>query len=141
MDKDNRIQKRREERQQALNFLFERMFRDDTIEDLYNDALDSRDEEVSDYAKKVVEGIESNLDEIDGLIQSHLKGWKINRISKIALSVMRIAVYEMKYVKSVPISVSINEAVRMAKSYSTDKDGSFVNGVLGAIAKELQGEE
>ena len=137
MDKDNRIQKRREERQQALNFLFERMFRDDTIEDLYNDALDSRDEEVSDYAKKVVEGIESNLDEIDGLIQSHLKGWKINRISKIALSVMRIAVYEMKYVKSVPISVSINEAVNLAKKYGDDRSYAFINSVLGKISRNI----
>ena len=141
MDKDSKIQKRREDRQQALCFVYERMFRDDTLEDMFTDALDARDEEISDYARQVIEGIESNLQEIDELIEANLKGWKLNRISKISLSTMRISVYEMKYIKSVPVSVSINEAVRMTKEFSSDKDGSFVNGVLGAVAKTLKGDK
>lgn len=141
MDKEAKIQKRREDRQQALEFVYERMFRDDSTEDLYEDAFHARDAQVSDYAREIVEGVESHAEEIDALIESRLKGWKLNRISKMSLAVMRVAVYEMKYIKSVPVSVSINEAVNLAKSYSTDKDGSFVNGVLGAVAKTLKGDK
>lgn len=141
MDKEAKIQKRREDRQQALQLVYERMFRDDTFEDIRTDTLDARDEEISDYAKQLIEGIEANKDEIDELIESNLKGWKLNRISKIALSAMRISVYEMKYIKSVPVSVSINEAVLMTKKFASDKDGSFVNGVLGAVAKSLKGDK
>ena len=141
MDKDSKIQKRREDRQQALQFVYERMFRDDTFEDVCTDALDTRDEAVSDYAKEVIQGIESHLQEIDELIEANLKGWKLNRISKIALAAMRISVYEMKYIKSVPVSVSINEAVKMTKEFAFDKDGSFVNGVLGSVAKTLKGDK
>ena len=141
MDKEAKIRKRREDRQQALQFVYERMFRDDTLEDTYQDALDARDEEISDYAKQVLEGIESHQAEIDELIESNLKGWKLNRISKIALAAMRISVYEMKYIKSVPVSVSINEAVSMTKTFAADSDGSFVNGVLGAVAKSLKGDK
>ena len=141
MDKDSKIQKRREDRQQALQFVYERMFRDDTFEDVCTDALDARDEAVSDYAKEVIQGIESHLQEIDELIEANLKGWKLNRISKIALAAMRISVYEMKYIKSVPVSVSINEAVKMTKEFASDKDGSFVNGVLGAVTKTLKGDK
>ena len=138
---DSKIQKRREDRQQALQFVYERMFRDDTFEDVCTDALDARDEAVSDYAKEVIQGIESHLQEIDELIEANLKGWKLNRISKIALAAMRISVYEMKYIKSVPVSVSINEAVKMTKEFASDKDGSFVNGVLGSVAKTLKGDK
>ena len=141
MDKDSKIQKRREDRQQALQLVYERMFRDDTFEDVCTDALDARDEAVSDYAKEVIQGIESHLQEIDELIEANLKGWKLNRISKIALAAMRISVYEMKYIKSVPVSVSINEAVKMTKEFASDKDGSFVNGVLGSVAKTLKGDK
>ena len=141
MDKEAKIQKRREDRQQALQLVYERMFKDDTFEDIRTDALDARDEEISDYAKQIIEGIELHKDEIDELIENNLKGWKINRISKISLAAMRISVYEMKYIKSVPVSVSINEAVSMTKKFAADKDGSFVNGVLGAVAKSLKGDK
>ena len=140
MDKEA-IQKRRDDRQQALQLVYERMFRDDTFEDIQTDALDARDEEISDYAKQIIEGIELHKDEIDELIENNLKGWKINRISKISLAAMRISVYEMKYIKSVPVSVSINEAVSMTKKFAADKDGSCVNGVLGAVAKSLKGDK
>ncbi|MDD6490497.1 MAG: transcription antitermination factor NusB [Clostridia bacterium] len=136
--KDNKIQERRDERSQAFNFVFERMFRDDTIDDAFEDAENARDIQVSEYTRKVVEGVEEHLDEIDTLIEKNLKGWKKNRISKISLTILRIAVFEMLYMKNIPMSVSINEAVELAKNYATAADGSFVNGVLGSIAKSLK---
>lgn len=127
---------RREERQQALTFVFERLFRDDSPEELFEDAVQARDTEISDYARQIVNGIEEHREAIDALIESNLKGWKLSRIAKMSLTILRIAVYEMHYVESVPVSVAINEAVELAKCYATEKEASFVNGVLGAIAEQ-----
>ena len=127
---------RREERQQALTFVFERLFRDDRAEEVFEDATEARDEEISGYARKVVTGVEEHLTEIDTLIEENLKGWKKNRIAKMSLTILRIAVYEMCYVDNIPVSVSINEAVELAKCYATDKEAAFINGVLGSIAKQ-----
>ena len=82
-------------------------------------------------------GTIEHLDEIDQLIESKLKNWKLSRISKVSLSILRVAVYELKYMDDVPTNVSINEAVELAKQYANEDDYSFINGVLGAIAKEL----
>lgn len=124
-------------REQAVLLSFERLFTDSDIDEIADNIIDSRDEYLSDYAIETAKKIEDKLEDIDGLISSHLsKGWKISRISRISLAILRVAVYEIKYVDEVPVSVAINEAVELAKKYSVD-DASFVNGVLGAVAKEL----
>ena len=136
---ENNVKKplgRREERQQAFDLVFERLFRDDSAEEVFEDAVNARGEEISGYARTIVKGVEEHIDEIDKVIEENLKGWKKNRISKISLTILRIAVFEMLYVKDVPVSVSINEAVELAKNYATETDGSFVNGVLGSVAKK-----
>jgi len=135
-NKEKKSLSRREERQQALTFVFERLFRDDSAEEVFEDATEARDEEISGYARKVVTGVEEHLTEIDTLIEENLKGWKKNRIAKMSLTILRIAVYEMCYVDNIPVSVSINEAVELAKCYATDKEAAFINGVLGSIAKQ-----
>ena len=138
---ENKPQSRREERQQALGFLFERLFRDDSADEVFEDALEARDERISSYAKRVVNGVEEHLAEIDEKLEAALKGWKKNRISKVSLTILRIAVYEMLYMDKVPVGVSINEAVELAKSYATPEDASFVNGVLGTVAKDVKKKE
>lgn len=137
-NKDNRTMGRHEQRQQALDFVFESLFRDDSTEDAFDDALAARDIQVGEYAEKLIVGVRDHVDELDGLIEANLKGWKKNRISRISLTILRIAVFELLYSEDVPASVSINEAVELAKSYATAEDGSFVNGVLGSIAKTLE---
>ncbi len=128
---------RYKKREQAVLLCFERLFTDSDIDEIADNIIDSRDEYLSDYAIETAKNIEDKLAEIDEKISSHLsKGWKISRISRISLAVLRVAVYEMQYVPEVPVSVAINEAVELTKKYSVD-DASFVNGVLGAIAKEL----
>jgi len=125
-------------REQAVLLSFERLFSDSDIDEIADNIIDSRDEYYSDYAIETAKAIEENISDIDTLISDHLsKGWKISRISRISLAVLRVAVYEMKYVDAVPVSVAINEAVELTKKYSVD-DASFVNGVLGAVAKELK---
>ncbi len=132
---DNKKLTRREERQQALDFLFERLFRDDTVSDQYADAADARDVAAGKYAGQLINGVGEHLTEIDGIISDNLKGWKLNRISRVALVLLRIAVYEIRYVDNVPDGAAINEAVELAKIYSTAEDASFINGVLGAVVR------
>lgn len=128
---------RYKKREQAVLLSFERLFSDTDIDEIADNIIDSRNEYYSDYAIEIAKAIEYNLTVIDEIISSHLsKGWKISRISRISLAILRVAVYEMKFVDEVPVSVAINEAVELAKKYSVD-DASFINGVLGAIAKEL----
>lgn len=124
-------------REQAVLLVFEKLFSDTDLDEIADNLIDSRDIYLSDYAINTAKEIELKRDEIDSYISRNLSsGWKINRISRFSLSILRVAVFEMKYVSEVPVSVAINEAVELTKKYSTD-DASFVNGVLGAIAKEL----
>ena len=75
-----------------------------------------------------------HLDEIDTLINTHATGWKTSRMNKVDLTILRLAVYEMKWDDDVPVSVAINEAVELAKQFGGEESPSFVNGVLAKIA-------
>ncbi len=138
MEISGKPKSRHEERQQALSFVYERMFRDDTVEETFDDAFEARDAQVGKYVQTVVKGVEEHTDEIDKLIEENLKGWKKNRISKITLTILRIAVFEMLYLDNIPASVSINEAVELAKSYAAENDAGYINGVLGAVERSLK---
>ena len=132
---------RYKKREQAFILSFESLFSDTEIDELADNAVDGNDEYMSDYAIMCAKGIFANAEEIDALISKNLKkGWKISRISKVSYTLIRLAIFEMLYVEDVPVSVSINEAVELAKKYSVPDDSAFVNGVLGAVAKEIGNE-
>lgn len=125
-------------REQAFILGFESLFSDTDIDELADNAGDARDEFISDTAIERAKGVNENIDAIDEKISANLRqGWKISRISKVSLAILRLALYEMMYDDSIPVSVSINEAVELMKKYSVEDDASFVNGVLGAVAKTL----
>lgn len=125
-------------REQAFFLCFEMLFSDTDIDELADNAGDARDEFLSDYAIDCAKGVKEHRDKIDEKISAKLKeGWKVSRISKVSLAILRLAVYEMLYIDDIPVSVSINEAVELSKKYTMQDDTSFINGVLGAIAKEL----
>ncbi len=125
-------------REQAFFLCFEMLFSDTDIEELADNAGDARDEFLCDYALECARGVKEHQEEIDAMIGENLKaGWKINRISKVSLALLRLAVYEMLYRDEVPVSVSINEAVEISKKYTIKDDSAFINGVLGAVAKKL----
>lgn len=127
---------RSESREQAFMLLFSKSFDDEPLSEIIEDNSEMFVGGVCGYAQAVVSGIESKKDEIDEIISSHLKkGWTISRISKPSLAILRLAIYEMKYLDNVPQSVSINEAVELAKKYTID-ESKFVNGILGAYARE-----
>lgn len=92
------------------------------------------------YIEMVVAGVANRADELNGHIQKHAIGWDVSRISKLARSIMQLAIFEILYVEDVPTGVAISEAVRMAKMYDGNDTGSFVNGILGAFARSLNSE-
>ena len=105
--------------------------------DLYFESNNIKDEEAKKYITDAILGIEKNKAEILSEIEKNLKEeWKLNRISKMDLSVLKLAIYEIKF-SEVPYKVSINEAVELAKKYGEDKSKKFVNGILASIVKEM----
>lgn len=90
------------------------------------------------YTDEVIAGIEEHKEEIDALIREIAIGWKIERMPKVDLSILRVAIFEMKYREDIPLGVSINEAVELAKEFGGDKSSAYINGMLGTLAKEIQ---
>lgn len=130
--------KRREEREQAFFLIFERSFRDDSLVEILDAALAARDIQVAPYAEKVFHGVEQYGSQIDAVIEENIIRWKRSRLSRVVSSILQVAVYEMLFEESIPSSVSISEAVNLAKLYGTKEESSFVNGVLGGIARKLE---
>ena len=92
------------------------------------------------YLDMVVSGVANRTEELNETIQTHSIGWDVNRISRLARSILQLAIFEIRYVQDVPTGVAISEAVRIAKMYDGDDTGSFVNGILGAFARGLEAE-
>ena len=129
---------RREAREQAFMLVFEKSFSDAPISDIIEHASEGRDLAVDEFSYSLTCPVVNKADELDAIISENLKNWKIERLSRVVKAILRIAVYEMMYLDDVPVSVSINEAVEIAKKYATQDDASFINGVLGAVADKLQ---
>ena len=127
---------RRKSREQAFALLFEKSFNDLPVMDLAEGAQDAREIIVEPFALELATGAEDKLAEIDVRIDAHSHKWSRDRISRVALAVMRLAIYEMLYDDDTPVSIAINEAVELAKKYGGDEDSSFVNGILGTISRE-----
>lgn len=138
---------RRVAREYAIQFLFSMDFdkQEDTNKQLEEFLLHKEeyryDDEAllnkssKDYAIEITKGTIEHLDEIDKLIDFHTTGWKKERIAKVDLAILRLAIYEIVFTNEVPDSVAANEAIELAKKFSTDESGSFVNGVLGKIIR------
>ena len=127
---------RREEREQAFVLIFEKMFTEDTIEQIIDKASEARDIEVGEYAMKAARTVAEKAEELDSQFENYLKRWNKNRISKVSLAILRLAVYELINEKSIPDAAVINEAVDLTKKFSTKEDSAFVNGVLGSFVRD-----
>lgn len=131
---------RKKSREKAMEILFGMYLSKDSKEDAietykenYEDSLDGVD---FNYIDKTIEGVLQNENEIEKSIEKNLKNWKLDRIAKVNLTILKIAVYEMKFAEDVPEKVAINEALDLAKKYSDEKSIPFINGVLDNIFKE-----
>lgn len=128
---------RREQREQIFKILFEVEFHSaDELEEqigLYMEDLGDIRKKDADYMTGKVRSIVEHMDEIDGMINQASKNWKTTRMAKAELSILRLAAYEIKYEDDIPVSVSINEAVELAKLYGSDHGPAFVNGILSGM--------
>ena len=105
--------------------------------ELYLQSNEVEDNDAKEYIKDVVIGIKEHIIEIQELIEKNLKAdWKIDRISKIDLSLLKLAIYEIKY-KEIPYKVAINESLELAKKYGEETSKNFINGILASVVKEI----
>mgnify|MGYP000918554959 FL=1 len=129
--------KRKDTRKNAMELMFQMEiqndFSDEAIEKFQE--LNSLTVKQRDYMSLLFRNIEERLEKVDTVIEENAENWRIQRLAKVDLSILRIALIEMFYVEEVPIAVAINEAVSLAKIYGSDNSAKFINGILGTIVR------
>ena len=129
--------KRRDVRESAFILSFEMLFRDDSIDEIFEAAKMIDDIVLTDDVRALVSGIMEKQNELDAMISKYSRNRAIVRIPRINVAVLRLAIYEALYDEKVPVNVAISEAVKLTEKYAQDADVSFVNGVLGAFSREI----
>ena len=132
---------RKSSREKAMELSFGMELSKDSPEEALETFVDNYEGNINDldlgYIKEVLYGIDCRKEELDSIIKGNLQNWKIERIAKINLIILRLAVLEMKYIEDVPARVALNEALELTKKYSDEKSVSFINGVLDKVLKSL----
>ncbi len=142
---------RKKAREIALHLIFEMSFQERTAEELLEEQLDEElmgsiagdialyagklTDSESAYIISAVKGVAAHREELDTAIAENARGWSMKRLSKMTTALLRLALYEMRYVEDVPIGAAINEAVELAKAYESEEAGAFINGILGTIGR------
>ncbi len=131
---------RRASREAAMKLLYQLEFQKDDKKEQISIALEDESFTQKDkqYIEDIIDGVHNNIELIDSVIENKATGWKIGRLSKIDLSILRIGIYEILKRDDIPYSVSVNEAVELAKKYSNEDAGAFVNGLLAKVTKDGQ---
>lgn len=135
-----RKQTRSEARDAAFTQVFQMNLHPDDMDAMLEELLKERPECEANlgYISDIIDGVGKHGAEIEEIIKRNLKSsWSISRISKASLSILKLAIFEMKYRDDVPKKVAINEAVELAKRYGDDDDPNFINGLLASVYKEL----
>lgn len=130
---------RKKARDNAFKCVYQLSFmQDDDLNKILEVCYDENgnDEEEQEYIKSVLYGVAENKEVIDEIILSKLKNWTMDRIAKIDIAILRLAIYEIKYVQNIPSKVTANEAVELAKTYGNNDSKSFVNGVIAKIIED-----
>jgi N utilization substance protein B len=137
-----RIGSRRLSRELALRALFQVDVVGAAPEDAVETVSDVErySEDTLAFARELVLGTSMHADELDAAIQKHAHGWTLSRMANVDRNIIRLAMYELLYLTDIPASVTIDEAVELAKKYSTAESGRFVNGVLGNVVRKLEEE-
>ncbi|AMJ41645.1 transcription antitermination factor NusB [Anaerotignum propionicum] len=131
---------RRSARKNAFFLLFQMDFNqaeeyEQVKEIFFAEAEEPVEEEDKDFIVNEVEGTRAHMEEIDQIIGECAKGWNTDRMSKVDLAILRLAVYELRFSKDTPVGVAINEAVELAKKFSSDEAPGFINGILGKVVQ------
>ncbi len=121
-------------REYAFILLFQYKFQPDDILSILEEFIEEYTPGVqTEYIEGVVKGVLDNLEEIDAEIEKASNGWAVNRMSCVCAAVLRLAVFEIMHRDDIPVPVTLNEAVSLAKKYDSDEAAPFVNGILGSI--------
>ena len=129
---------RKTARAQAMKLIYEWEMGGDGGEDTRLELLEVQPGEMeSDFMNQLVEGVQQNADRIDETLTQFVRGWSLDRVTRVDLAILRLAAYELLFTKT-PEGVVVNEAVELANQYSTDKAGGFINGVLGNLARSVR---
>lgn len=132
---------RKTAREQAFKILFAIDVGENTIEEAMEIAIPSlKDPEQKKFVLDEVNGVLNNLEIIDEIINKYSSDWKVNRMASSDRNILRLAIYEILHRDDIPASVSINEAVEMAKKYGDEKSYKFINGLLGSVVREYESE-
>lgn len=139
------MRKRTKARELAVKFMYQldqrgnRTVTDEELEEFFKES--SRSREVIDFAKELIKGTNEHLAVIDRRIEEVSHNWKLDRMAAIDRNVIRLAAYELMFRTDIPALVSINEAIEIAKKFSTRKSGAFVNGILDSLRKRYAAEK
>ena len=134
---------RRQARAAAMQMVYENMLGGDGGQETLQDLIAFEPEEGdTEFIDTVLQGIKEHEEEIDGMIAAHLKDWSMDRIARVDLSILRVAVYELVYTPegSSP-AAAVNEAVTLAQRFDTPESGKFINGLLRSLLREREGEQ
>ena len=129
---------RHEMRESAFMLVFERALTGEDVNEIIETAKESEAVPVNDAVLAAFRGVEQNRDQIDACIRPHLKKWTLERITKVSLAALRVAVYEILFVDDIDADISVSEAVKICETYTTKEDTSFVNGVLGSLVRQYR---
>ena len=132
---------RKKARDNAFKCIYELEFiKDKSLDDILSNCYEENNnsEEEKQYIQIILNGVKENIEKIDSIILSKLKNWSLDRIAKIDLAILRLAIYEILYVDSIPDKVSANEAVELAKTYGNNDSKSFVNGVIAKVIEDKE---
>lgn len=132
---------RHQMREYAFMLTFEKLFNDDDVSAVIETARECETVEINKQVEELFAGIESKKQLLDERIIPHLKNWSLDRISKVSLAVLRVAVYEILFCDDIDIDIAISEAIKIAQVYTVKADVNFINGVLSSISKQEKGEE
>lgn len=132
---------RRESREIAFTLLFEWSFKENSLEEIIENAVTAREIVVDSFARELVAKTVENREELDSLIERYSQSWKLQRISKTTLAVLRMSFCELTKFGDIPEGVSINEAVELVKKFGTDEEAAYLNGILGNFVKVRKGQK
>lgn len=132
---------RSQARENAFILIFEKLFNpENSFEDMKALTEETEIFEIDEFTQLLYEKTEEYQDTADELISAHSHGWKLNRLSKVVIAILRLSVTEIMTLDDVPDAVSANEAVELAKKYAAAEDASFINGILGSIIRGKKAE-
>lgn len=133
--------KRRDVRENAFILIFETLFHKESVDKVIETARETNDVFVNDEVSSLVHGVCEKADELDNIISKYSNKRAVERIPKINLAILRLAIYEAMYDEKVPVNVAISEAVTLAGKYAQAADVAFVNGILGSYSRSDEAPE